>query len=104
MIRQFDVFPNPSRRGRKERPFVVVLQSNRIAEVISQLCAPLVAEGELHPERRLNPSFVVGKQTLHFHPIEIAPIPNRLLREPVANLEGFRDRIIAALDLVFTGI
>ncbi|MBI3675575.1 MAG: CcdB family protein [Proteobacteria bacterium] len=104
MIRQFDVFPNPSKRGRAERPFVVVIQSSFVAGVSSQLCAPLVVEGELHPDRRLNPAFRIGDQILYLHPVEITPIPARLLRTVAANLGSERDRIIAALDLVFTGI
>jgi hypothetical protein len=33
----------------------------------------------------------------------MASVPNRLLRNPVANLSPQRDEIVAALDFLFTG-
>jgi toxin CcdB len=104
MIRQFDVFSNPSRRGSEERPFVVVVQSSLLDEVATRVCVPLIVERFLEPTNRLNPLFDIKQRKFYLHPVEIVTIPLRLLRTPVANLEEYRDRIIAALDLVFTGI
>jgi len=104
MTRQFDVFANPSRRGSEERPYVVVVQSGFLDDVVTRVCVPLIAERFLRPMDRLNPPFEINRRKYYFHPAEIMTIPNRLLRTPVANLESHRDRIIAALDLVFTGI
>jgi toxin CcdB len=101
---QFDVFANPSARGRRERPFLIVIQSDLVGDTRTRVAAPLVAKSEIRPIPRLNPIFRVNGQELHFHPLEIAHIPKELLRTPVANLEAERDRIIAALDMVFTGI
>jgi toxin CcdB len=103
MTTQFDVFPNPSRRGRNERPFVVVLQIDWI-EMDSRVCAPLVAAQFIHPEPRLTPQFRIEGQFVHLHPAELLTVPTRLLRHAVFNLSAERDRIIAALDLVFVGI
>ena len=104
MIRQFDVFPNPSRRGLEERPYVVVVQCSIWDDVATRVCVPLIDEKFIRPQRRLNPGFEVKGRRLYFHPIEIVSVPLRLLREPVANLGEYRDHIIAALDLVFTGV
>ena len=104
MIHQFDVYPNPSRRGRQERPFVVVLQIDRLSDSQTRLVAPLVAQSEMNPAPRLNPAFKIDGVTVYFHPAEIAPVPARLLRVPVANLESERYRIIAAIDMIFTGV
>ena len=104
MSRQFDVFPNPSRRGRLERPFVIILQSRLWDEYAGRLCAPLVAKRFINPKMRLNPGFTIRDEMVYLHPLEIASVPAKLLREPIANLEAERDRILAALDLVFTGI
>ena len=104
MIRQFDVFSNPSRRGSEERPYVIVVQSSLLAEVETRVCVPLIAERFLKPTNRLNPLFDIKQRAVYLHPVEIATIPLRLLRSPIANLEEYRERIIAALDLVFTGI
>jgi toxin CcdB len=104
MIHQFDVYPNPSKRGRQERPYVIVLQTDRLTSMHTRLVAPLVALSEMNPAPRLNPPFKIEGMTVYFHPAEIAPVPVRLLRIPVANLESERFRIIAAIDLVFTDV
>ena len=103
MIRQFDVCPTPFKYGRKERPYVIVVQSDHL-EMPSRICGPLVDERFLTPERRLNPAFHILGARCYFHPAELMTLPVSLLRSPVANLESERARIIAALDLVFTGI
>lgn len=103
MIRQFDVFPTPLRRGREERPFVIVLQSARI-DNLSRICAPLVDARFLDPDGRLNPAFRIAGKECYLHPVEMTTLPLRVLRDPVGNLEEAREKIIAALDLVFAGI
>ena len=103
-MNQFDVFPNPSGRGTEERPYIVVVQSKFLNDIGTRICVPLIAERFLRPVHRLNPPFEILSQKCYFHPTEMMTIPLRLLRKPVTNLENQRDRIIAALDLVFLGI
>jgi toxin CcdB len=103
MTRQFDVYATPLRRGRIERPYIVIVQSDSI-DSTSRVCAPLVAKRFLTPQHRLNPAFNVEGQDVYFHPVEMITLPLRALRDAVTNLEADRDRIIAALDLVYTGI
>jgi toxin CcdB len=102
MIRKFDVYRTPL-RGKELRPFVVVLQSHRV-ETQTRVCAPLVAENFIHHAGRLTPAFTIDGRRCLLNPVDLAAIPIRLLRDPVANLEAERDRFIAAIDLVFTGI
>jgi toxin CcdB len=104
MSRQFDVFPNPSRTGREGRPFVVDVQSNRFHDVRTRAIIPLIVTSDVEETPRLTPSFVINGRRLYLQPLEIGILPARLLRNPVANLESERYRIIAAIDLVFTGI
>ncbi len=101
---QFDVYVNPSKRGLAERPYVVVVQCNYLDTMPVRVVVPLVVESALRPIHRLNPIFKIEAKRLYFHPLEIAVFPTRSLRTRVANLEEYRDRIIAALDFVFTGI
>ena len=104
MSSQFDVFANPSRVGQEERPFVVIVQSKFVSEVATRICVPLIAERFLRPQPRLNPTIEIANRKYYFHPVEMMTIPLRLLRTPLANVEIHRDRIVAALDLVFLGI
>jgi len=104
MIHQFDVFPNPMKGGRHERPYVVSLQHVSLDHYPTRLAAPLVVEGAMVPMGRMTPAFEIEGRRLRLSLTEIATLPVRLLRSPVANLEADRNRIVAALDLVFTGI
>ena len=103
MIRQCDVYPTPFRRGREERPYIIVVQSDQYPTP-ARICAPLVAQRFLKPNGRLNPLFEIDGEKCYFHPIELASVPLRALRIPITNLEAHRHRIVAALDLVFTGV
>jgi len=104
MIRQFDVFPNPLKSGRRERPFVVSLQHYSLNHYPTRLVAPLAIDGAVVPMGRMTPLFDIAGQKLRLSPTEIATLAIRYLKAPIANLESQRDKIIAALDLVFTGI
>jgi hypothetical protein len=101
-IRQFDVFRTPLRRDKEQRPYVVVVQAPWI-DSASRVCVHLIDERFLQPILRLNPKFVVEERAVYFHPVEILTLGVRMLRDPIANLAAARDRIVPALDLVFTG-
>jgi hypothetical protein len=46
----------------------------------------------------------IDGRDLHLHPVELTHIPRDFLRDAVCNMESERDHIVAAIDLVFTGI
>jgi len=104
MSLQFDVYPNPLRAGRAERPYLVDVQHALYCDRVSRVVAPLVVQSAIRPEARLNPVIHVLGQAYYFSPTEIFTITAKHLRNSVANLEAERSRIIAALDLVFTGV
>jgi toxin CcdB len=101
---QFDVHANPSRLGREDRPFLLVVQTRFLDHLKTRVCAPLIVEHALRTEPRLNPRLRLTGRDYYLSPTELVTLPVRLLGKPVANLEDYRDRIIAALDLVFLGI
>jgi CcdB protein len=103
MIRQFDVFLTPFRNDTVERPYYVVVQSDRY-QTLSRVCVPFIAERFLRPDGRLNPRFELEGKGCFLHPIELLSMPTALLRSKIANLEADRYRIVSALDLVFTGV
>ena len=103
MIRQFDVVPHPVRKGRAERPYLICVQHRFLDAANTRVLAPLVVARAFNHWPRLNPQLVVLGQSLFFVPMELVSLSLRNLQRPVANLEADRDRIIAALDLVFTG-
>ena len=102
LIRQFDVFANPHPERSDEFPFIVVLQSDWVSDTSSVIVAPLVAS-DRERQARLYPPFEVEGRHLVAAVSDLAAIPRAVLSNPVANVSSERDRIIAALDLLFTG-
>jgi toxin CcdB len=107
---QWDVYVNPSPRMRDVLPYVVVLQSDLLDPLDTRLVAPLARR--LHsrsatPNRlpqRLSPRLEVAGESLELLIQELAPMPARVLRDPVVNLRGAAHKIIDALDTVISGV
>jgi toxin CcdB len=105
MIRQFDVFPNPSKSGREQRPFVLTIQHVFFDDLPTRVVVPLVVSGAIKGMLpRLNPAFRILGETVHLSPTEPFALRLRFLRNAVANLDSEHDRIAAALDMVIAGI
>ncbi len=104
MIRQFDVVANPVADGRALRPYLICIQHNHLGHLDSRALASLAVKEIARVESRLNPRLLVKGVPLYLLPHDLLTLPLRLLKTPIVNLEADRDRIVAALDLVFTGI
>jgi toxin CcdB len=104
MIHQFDVIKNPDATGAKYRPFLVVLQSELVSGLASIVVAPLVRRQDMRGARRLNPLVKVGGEEFWLATHELFALERRVLRSKVATLATNRDDIIAAIDMLFTGI
>lgn len=102
-IRQFDVVPNPSRVGREHQPFLICVQHHSLDFLKTRMVAPLIA-GKPPEKSRLNPGWVVMGRHIFLDPTGVAAVNLRLLAAPIANLASDYRVIIAALDLVFTGV
>ena len=103
---QFDVYRNPNPATRSRVPYLLDVQSDLLdplaTRIVVPLCKPEVLSGK--PAERLNPAFEVeGRKLLMLTP-ELAGVSRKALGERVANLAADRAAIIAALDLVLTGI
>jgi len=103
MTRQFDVVANPDPIEAKHRPYLIVLQSDLVSGLTSAVVAPLVPRDQLKGADRLNPVVPVegGEFWLAAH--ELFAVDQRFLGGKVATLSDHRDKIIAALDMLFTG-
>jgi toxin CcdB len=103
LIRQFDVFRNPEQRA-SSLSYVVVLQSDLVSDTRTLMAAPLLEFREEFRRQQLFPLVRVLGHSLVIVVTQMAPVPRKLLRGPVANVAGERDRIVLALDYLFTGI
>lgn len=100
---QFDVLRNP--RG-GTYPFVVDLQSESLARFATRIVAPMIAAKRYgrKPITRLNPVARVKGADYVVVIQDLASIPVSELGELVGSLRDRRPELIAALDLMFTGV
>ncbi|WP_029919857.1 CcdB family protein [Nevskia soli] len=103
---QFRVYQNPRVAGRERIPFVLDVQSDVVELLPTRLVIPLVRD-RLFPSRRiprLNPGFSIKGHSVVLSPAEMGAVAASALVDPLADLSAQRTDIIAALDLLFTGI
>ena len=100
---QYDVFKNP--RG-GVYPLVLDMQADVLGKLERRVVVPLVARKKYSgkPIARLNPLVTIGgiEYVLVFQ--DMAAIPTIALGERVVSMAGRRADLVAALDLLFTGI
>lgn len=99
---QFDVFKLPSRGS---FPLALDVQCDELGGLGSRVVVPMAVRRRYgKPISRLNPVALVGglEYVLIFQ--EMAAIPVTALRNKVGSLLSCRPDLIAALDLLFTGI
>jgi toxin CcdB len=102
---QFDVVTNPFPRSRERQPFLVALQSNLLTRNLDTVVmAPLEPAASSTFVDRLNPSVTVEGQMFVLITQELVTVRKSAFGKPQASIASERDKIIAALDLLFTGI
>jgi toxin CcdB len=102
---QFDVYPNTDDESAAVVPCVLDVQSNFLDGLSTRVVIPLATPEALDtlPVLRLNPTVSVSGKALIVLTQDMAPVPRRMLKSPVANLSPQREEILAALDFLFTG-
>jgi toxin CcdB len=102
---QFDVYLNPNPGTRKVIPYLLDVQADLLDGLATRVVVPLVDADEMAVAARyLNPQFKVKGASVVMSTAELAGVSARSLGEKVASLKNRRDEIIAALDMLFTGI
>ena len=103
---QFTVYHNPNHRTRSDIPYLLNVQNDLLAELRTRVVVPLARSARLNDQTMatLTPTFELEGQTLTLLTPQLAGIATQTLGEPVADWTVHRDRIIAALDFLLTGI
>ena len=99
---QFDLYENP--RG-GHYPLLLDVQADLLARLATRVVVPLTRlDGHGPPVSRLNPTATIDgvDHVLVFQ--ELAAVPVSALGEPIASLGPRRTELVAALDLLFTGL
>ena len=99
-MRQFDVHRLVGRSA-AVRPYLVIVQSNLFMRRERLLAIPLALASGLtdRPESRVNPAFLIQRQTVFLETFGLGSFPLAAFGTRVASLEDESDRIVAALDL-----
>ena len=102
---QFDVYLNPSTSAQHGMPYVVVVQSDLLEALATRLVIPLASHdfADKTPDK-LCPVITVKGQTLRALAHYAAPLPTRSLRKALANVSAQAGALIAAMDVVLSGV
>ena len=102
---QFDVYANPSESAAHGIPYVVVVQSDLLDALATRITIPLatVEFAKKSPDK-LCPMVTVSGQRLRALAHYTAPLPTRSLRQVVGNLAPQASTLIAAMDVVVSGV
>lgn len=102
---QFDLYTNPNRETGGAVPYLLDLQSDLLDPLATRVVAPLFwQESAGPPARTLMPRFEIDGRTVVMSTPELAGVSRGQLGSRVGSLADHRDEIIAALDMLFTGI
>lgn len=102
---QFDVHVNPSDSAAQGIPFVVVVQSDLLDALATRMSIPLasIEFSEKSPDK-LCPMVMINGQALRALAHYAAPLPTRSLRQRVGHLAPQAGLLIAAMDVVVSGL
>lgn len=104
MPRQFDIVENHNISSRARYPFLVVLQHDRVASIGTVVVAPLIISNAALAGSRLHPRVDISSGQYIVLVEELAAVRPQALGRVVGSIEGNRYNLVAALDLLFTGI
>lgn len=101
---QFTLYHNANRQTQSRYPFLLDIQSDFLDELKTRLVVPVIRLAEQKIITRLNPIFEWEQQQYLLVVQEMAAIPTKNIGAKVTELETFRGEILAAVDLLITGI
>ncbi len=96
---KYDVFPNPDSGG-----YLLDVQTDLLDGFSTRVVVPLMALKDApSPAERLNPVFEIdGKKVVMLTQL-LSAVPLGMLNMPIGEISSERDRVTAALDMMFQG-
>ena len=102
---QFDVYRNDNPRTKNRIPFLLDIQHDLLSQLTTRVVIPLVLKDALSvPADILNPVFIIDGRDVVLSTAELAGVDKKHLGHVVTNVRPDRNKIIAAIDLLVTGI
>jgi toxin CcdB len=103
-VQQFDIVRNANAASRRQYPYVVVLQHDRISGLPTLVVAPLARADKERALDRLHPLLSIEGQDYRVLIEELAAVRPATLGDVVGSVEGDRYALIATIDQLFTGL
>ncbi|MEW6353844.1 MAG: CcdB family protein [Pseudomonadota bacterium] len=103
---QFTLYKNKNSKSKADIPLLLDVQSDLLSDLHSRVVIPLYAKraDSMKPINKLMPELVLeGKQFILATP-QLAGVALQDLGEPAGSLNQYRSEVIAALDMLITGI
>lgn len=103
---QFTVYRNPNPATRRRLPLLLDVQSDLLDDLATRVVVPLApaARQKAATLKKLMPALVIGDQRYLMITPQLAGVSRKALGPAVGDVSGHRTEIIAALDLLLTGI
>jgi len=103
---QFDLYENPNPQSLDWAPYLIDLQHDMLRSLSTRIMAPLVKSPprDEHLMKHLNPVMSIDGNEYFLSMAEMASVPVSELCDAVDNLETQRDKLMAAVDLLFTAV
>ena len=102
---QFDVYRNLDASSSARFPFLLDIQSDLLESLATRVVVPLAAATDgATPMARLMPVFEVADRRLVMRTAEMAGVPRKAIGARVGSLAGRRHEIVAALDVLISGV
>lgn len=102
---QFIAYANGNPASRRRVPYVLDVQSDLIDTMGSRVMIPLIApERAGHAIKGLMPRLDIAGEVMVMDTAQIASVPRRVIGMQVADLSDQRPAIMAALDMLISGI
>jgi toxin CcdB len=104
VTRQFDVFKNP--RDKARFPFLLLVQHEILSGLPVRMVVPMTPLKVFgaRPVSRLNPVFQVNRQAVVMLTQMMGAVATSSLERRVTSLATKRAEIIAAIDILFSGV
>jgi toxin CcdB len=101
---QFDIVENLNIRTRSQYPYLLVLQHERTSSVRARIVAPLTEWTDALANTRIHPTVYIESKRYVALIEHLAAVPRTAFGKTVGSSEPQRYEIVAALDLLFTGV
>jgi len=102
---QFDVYANPNPDSQQQIPYLVDIQADLLDHLATRVVVPLYPQGNIVSLlQQLNPTVTIENELFILSIAELAAIPFTYLGSPISNIQDEREAMVAAVDLLITGI